>query len=243
VRLTKKQRNELFTAVTQSGINSAEFDLRINDDASSLRLAFVIPDLVNENDWLVLIAHTPSESTFKVYLVNDDGPPDFAVRRKVGIEPAALEYTLEWSNVPDSAANWASDVKYDTETPDYWAEMRAQRELLAKTSLGRLENTRFTADEQAAISAQLHEIKNYIKENASLTSEQFRQVEARIDEAEAASRRLGRKDWLLLFLGTTVPLYVTDMVPATVVQHITALVLQGLGHLFGIGGGPPPIAG
>jgi hypothetical protein len=106
-----------------------------------------------------------------------------------------------------------------------------------------LANIPFTNAEQAAISAQLNEVKSYLKESLSLTREQFAEVEARINEAEAASRRLGRKDWLLLFIGTTTTLYVTGMVPPTVVQHITAMVLQGLGHLFGIGGGPPPLAG
>lgn len=89
----------------------------------------------------------------------------------------------------------------------------AQRELLSGASLESLENTPFTPVEQAAISAQLSAIKNYIKENCELTSEQFVRVEASIDEAEVASHSLGRKDWLLLFLGTTVTLYITDVVP------------------------------
>src|SRR5260370_7355900 len=85
----------------------------------------------------------------------------------------------------------------------------AQRELLSGASLESLENTPFRPAEQAGDVVQLNAIKNYIKENCELTREQFVRVEASIDEAEVASHRLGRKDWLLLFLGRTVALYIT----------------------------------
>jgi hypothetical protein len=246
VVLTKKQRNQLFTAVAESGINAAEFDLRVNDVEHFVDL----PSLLQrgealDDDWFIVIVHIPSESKFKIYQISrlQIEAPTFFAWWKVGTDPSQPAYRLEWPNVLNMAAIWASDIKDYFGTPDLWEEMFAQRELLAEASSERLENTPFTTAEQTTISAQLNEIKSYVKENLSLTREQFAEVEARIDEAEAASRRVGRKDWLLLFLGTTVQLYVTAMVPATTVQHITALVLQGLGHLFGIGGGPPPIAG
>jgi hypothetical protein len=248
VGLTKKQRNELFEAVVKSGINAAEFDLRIKDVAHSpsyygLRAHFAL----NADNWIVAIDHITSASALKIYQVAGDtlSPPPvkFFVQYHVGSDPSERNGIVDWPDILMVAAEWAGHVKDYVDTPDLWAEMLAQRELLSEASLGSLENTPFTPAERAAISAQLRDIKNYIKDNASLTGEQFKQAEARIDEAEAASRRLGRKDWLLLFLGTTVQLYVTDMVPATVVQHITSLVLQGLGHLFGFGPSLPPIAG
>jgi hypothetical protein len=54
---------------------------------------------------------------------------------------------------------------------------------------------------------------------------------------------MGRKDWLLVFMGTMWSVIITDLIPATAVQHIMVTVLQGLGHMFGIGISPPPLAG
>jgi hypothetical protein len=192
------------------------------------------------------VTHIASASTFEInrkitrstFLLQQ-----YNIRQRTGTDPPAKPPVAGWNDVLRLAAEWARSVKKYIATPDRWAELRLQREFLNERSLEELDNTAFTSAEQAALSAQLREIKTYLKENLSLTSDQFARVEASIDEAEAASRRLGRKDWLLLFLGTTVQLYVTDIVPPTAVQHITAVVLQGIGHMFGIGISPPPLAG
>jgi hypothetical protein len=247
VPLTKKQRNDLFTAVAQSGMNTTEFDLNPAGFENQRRVDVIQEAASKKGDssWYAMIEHPSSESFLKIYRIRKIYRPDpeFFLHLKVGDEPDQKLISPGWPEMLGSIATWASEVKDYADTPDLWNDMRAQRELFAGPSMASLGNTPLTAAEQAVISAQLREIKNYVKENVSLTSKQFKQVQASFDEAEAASHRLGRKDWLLLFLGTTVTLYVTDLVSATAVQHITAMALQGVGHLFGIGGGPPAIAG
>jgi len=66
-------------------------------------------------------------------------------------------------------------------------------------------------------------------------------VEAKLDEIEAAAGRIGRKDWQLLFCGVTFTVIVTGLLPPEAVQHILAMALQGLDHLFGDGGRPPQL--
>ena len=74
-----------------------------------------------------------------------------------------------------------------------------------------------------------------------LTAEQIEHIDARLDEAEEASKRIGRKDWLLLFGGTILNLIVTDTVTPSVAGHIFTTVVHGLIHLFTGAGGPPQI--
>ena len=81
----------------------------------------------------------------------------------------------------------------------------------------------------------MKEIKGYVRKTYSLSAEQFSHVEARLDEAERASRRMGRKDWLLLFSGTVFTLIITDLVTPDVAHHVFVMALHGLGHLFGNG--------
>jgi hypothetical protein len=93
-------------------------------------------------------------------------------------------------------------------------------------------NTPFTPQEQAQIASQLREIKDYVKKTYDLTDTQTMRLEERFNQAEEASRRMGRKDWFLLFSGVVLTLIVSDLVPASVVQHVFGMVVHELGHLF-----------
>lgn len=149
----------------------------------------------------------------------------------------------DWGGVPPGIEQWASEVKryveIDAEIPDLWAELRRESEFLADVQHNDTRNTPFTQAEQEQIVAQLQEIKNRIREQFELTAEQFEHIDARLDEAEEASKRIGRKDWFLLFGGTILNLIVTDTVTPSVAGHIYTMVIQGIVHLFG--GGPPQI--
>src|ERR1039457_323993 len=116
----------------------------------------------------------------------------------------------------------------------------AATEFLASAHHESSENSPFTALEQTRISDQLRDIKEYVKKAYSLSAKQMSRVEARLDEAEKASRRMGRKDWLPLFSGTLFTLIVTDLVPPDVTQHIFMMALHGLSHLFGADAKPIP---
>jgi hypothetical protein len=107
---------------------------------------------------------------------------------------------------------WADEVKLTTEAPDLWAGMQSSREFISDIQDGDSANTPFTEDEQNQIAAQLQEIKKQLKERFELTSEQMEQVEERLDEAVEASKRMSRKDWLLLFSG----IIFTSIITATV---------------------------
>jgi hypothetical protein len=100
-------------------------------------------------------------------------------------------------------------------------------------------NTPFTASEQAAISAQIEDVKAYIKTTYQLTSEQISRVEAMLDHAKEASSRISGKEWLLLFCGSVSSLVLTDLITPQTAQHIILMSIHALSHLFGFGGSAP----
>jgi hypothetical protein len=106
-----------------------------------------------------------------------------------------------------------------------------------------VENTPFTASEQADVSEQIKQVRDYIRATFELTSEQISRVEETLNHAEEASRHMGRKDWLLLFNGAVFSLILTDLITPQAAQHILMLTVNGLGHLFGFGGAPPHLLG
>jgi hypothetical protein len=136
---------------------------------------------------------------------------------------------------------WAQAViagfrEYDG-TPDLWAGLEQSRELLA----GHPENTPFSPDEQAEISRGMRQVRMFVAAIPELTADHLAEVNDRLDQMEEASRRLGRKDWLMLFNGAVFSLILTDAITPTVAQRIIMMGLQGLSHLFGLGGPPVPL--
>lgn len=122
--------------------------------------------------------------------------------RVVGASTLSLPYEVfSWASVDDRVRGWAGEVKLDVETPDLWEDLQRERELLNGNRFEALENTLFDPSEQAEIAQTIREIKEYVRETYSLSPEQMLHVEARFDDAEAAARRIGRKDWVLLLCG------------------------------------------
>lgn len=146
-----------------------------------------------------------------------------------------------WDGVGHGFSRWLNRVRECVEyleEPDLWAELARFREVLSDTGY---ENTTFTRDEQAEISARIERAKEDIRASGELTSEQISRIEARLDHAEEASKRVGRKDWLMVFNGAVFSLALTDTITPQVAQHIFMLVVQGLGHAIGYGGPPPQL--
>jgi hypothetical protein len=148
---------------------------------------------------------------------------------------------LSWDEIVPLVETWANAVisgfrEYEA-TPDLWAELGQSKELFAAHH----ENTPFTKAEQAEISGQIQRIRTFISINYDLNADQLAEVSERLDDIEEASRRLGRKDWLNAFNGAVLSLVLTELVPPQAMQRIIMIGLQGLGHLFGLGGPPTPL--
>jgi len=218
------ERNRLYEAIEGSELDPAECELESLDDEVLIR---------HRSGSIVEIRRLPTSSdsafryAFKFGVV--DSNRRFRMRRVQSIYDGMRD-----------VQKWANAVKRESEIPDLWAEMKANRDLLTDIQHEDVGNTPFTQDERDQIAAQLQAIKEQVKEQYALTGEQISQVEERLDETADASTRMGRKDWLLLFGGTVFNLIVTDTVTPGVAGHIFTTVVQGIAHLFGAGG-PPQI--
>ena len=54
-------------------------------------------------------------------------------------------------------------------------------------------------------------------------------VEERLDAAEDASKRIGRKDWLMAFNGAVFSLFLSDLIPQQAATHMVVMAISGLG--------------
>lgn len=177
----------------------------------------------------VRISHVPSGS----YFILGGNALGYSGNYVVGDSAITWPYeAIIWVRVPERVRRWAEEVKRDVDTPDLWADLRREQEILTGARYEAAENTPFTPAELAEIAKQLGEIKEFVKKTYSISSQQMSRVEAILDEANEAARRIGRKDWLLLFYGVMFAVIVGGLLPPDAVQHIFTMALHGLEHLF-----------
>jgi hypothetical protein len=214
----KWQRNAIFDAVVAGKLDPRRCNFEYGDAG-------------------VRLTHVASES----YFLLEGDPGHYTATAVVGEGPGWPTETFSWTKVEERVQRWAEEVKRDVDTPDLWAELQHEREILTGARYADIENTPFTADEQAQITDQIRQIKELVKKTYSLTEAQMRSLEAKLDYIDAAAGHVGRKDWLLLLCGVMLTVIVGDLLSPEAVQYILSTALHGLDHLFGSGSIPPQL--
>jgi AcrR family transcriptional regulator len=129
-------------------------------------------------------------------------------------------------------STWLSNLTDDLGTPDLWAELGQDQQLFAAASDGNIDNSPFTSDERDEIARQLALLLNAARTSYALSDHQLRLLDARVAQLVDASSRLGRKDWVAMFLGIMLTLVITSVLPSDVVQQLIGAFAQGVRHLF-----------
>jgi hypothetical protein len=216
MRLEKRQWNALFEEIAACGLDPRECIPTNRDNW---------PDIQHKLSGS-FIAFSPPEAS-----------SHWRVRRKVGdgnVTEAALR--SGWAAVLTNTKAWAKEVVL----PDFWSELANFNGTFSSSQYVNMDNTPLTPTEQAEITAQLREITDYVEKTYSLSREQMKVLRERFKEAEAASKRIGRKDWLLLFSGTLLTLIISGILTPEIMQHILIIGLHSFGHLFGFDGPSRP---
>ena len=69
----------------------------------------------------------------------------------------------DWSQLIAQIEEWAKEVKYESDTPDFWEELKKSKKLLAAVQAEESSNALFTADEQAEVARQIEGIKQQVR--------------------------------------------------------------------------------
>jgi hypothetical protein len=245
-QLSKYQTNAIYRMIASSEVPVANFELIWRTDPG---IQFLVRPRI-----FAVIRHSTTKSLFGIKQIRKRS---FWVRYRVGADddtegklfPRAWKSfnpNHKWDTVLAEVQKWtgrvgdlAKEIEQYESTSDLWEELNRSKNFFTSQSEQSTGNAPFTDAEQADISAQINQIKDYIKAAHELTSEQISHVEIRLDQVEQASRRLGRKDWLMTFNGAVFSLILTDLITPQTAQHVIMMTIHGLSHLFGIGGPPP----
>jgi hypothetical protein len=216
VRFEKVWRNAIIEAVQAGGLDPREFDFDFGDTETR-------------------ITHRSSES----YLILGGAWGDWEGTYVIGDAVPRPYREVIWPKVEDRVKQWAVEVKTDLETPDLWAQLQREREIL-DWGADETENTLFTPNEQAEIIERLDELKEYVKNTHSLEQDQIVALEEGFQELAIATSRLGRNDWRLMLLGVVLTFIVAGILPPEAVNGFLRMALHALQDFFGGGAGPPP---
>lgn len=216
--LTKWQGNEVFRAVQEAGLSPEAFDWDVGADASILR-------------------HRPSGA----YFVFGGVAGNYVTRYVAGEGPVEERTGLSQYRLMEQVKLWLFAVELDIDTPDLWARLEREAELLGAVSDEAIENTPLTPAEQGEIEEQLRELKDYVNRTHSLSDPQTQLLEDRLNYLAAATRRVGRKDWLLLAAGVMLSYVLEAALPPEAARDILGTLLRSIGHI--LGGGPPALPG
>jgi hypothetical protein len=215
----KQVRNEIYDAVVSGGLDPRECDFDYHDE------------------W-ARVTHRPSAS----YLDLNGNILRWVATPVIGDRVPIVPAPFNWLDLEEHVRGWAEQVRRDYETPDKWAEIERDDEILTGVRYVAVQNTPFTAAERAQIAEQLEQIRRSAQTAYALSEAKMELLAAKLDEVLAASGRMGRKDWAVFFGGVMLTVIVTDLLPPSAVQDILVSVLHALEHLFGADGGPPLLA-
>jgi hypothetical protein len=219
VKLEKWQRNAIFEAVVAGGLSTLECAL--DDDDAGAR-----------------VTHGPSQSYFRL----EGDASRYTTTTVVGEAPPSwpLE-AFTWDRVRECVQRWAREVKDDVNTPDLWAEVTRQRQILTGARYENVQNTPFTPDERAEIAKQIQQLKELVKRTSSLSEAQMRSLATKLDDLVTASGYVGRKDWQLMVFGVVFGMIANDFVSPEVVRGIFTMAIHSLDCIFGGGSLPPQL--
>jgi hypothetical protein len=213
VWLPKWMRNQVFIAIQAAGFDPIEFGL---DDEG--------PD--------VRIHHRRSSA----YFIIRQASGHYDGRSLVGDEPEWPFQAYSWSNVMERVSRWLGKVKDDVEEPDLWAELRRDTALLVGAGDDVTDNSPFTLDERELVAAHLQQVRDELQRTYSPLSAQMQELDKKVEYLIAASGRVGRADWRVMYVGVILTwIYATILPPenAKAAVHILITLLRTVGQLFG----------
>ena len=228
--LLRSQQNAVFAIVREAGFDPGAFEWQqIDTRATSLGFS-------DATMHVPMLVHKPSNAVF-VFDFDARSNDHYATLIPGREKPEDFVRAGSWSDELRFVEKWLGYVKREFDSPNLWDEFEQARTLVVGAT--EIENSSFTADEQAQIAAQMHELKEFVRANYELNTAQMIAIERRLDYLSDAAGRIGRLDWRNLLVGALLGLVVTAMVPPEPVRDVLGIIIRTLGHLFG--GGLPEL--
>jgi hypothetical protein len=190
--ILQSQANELFTLIAKAGLRPVEFSWN-HSEGAYLKAT---------------LTHNPTQYFFEFRF---EPNTDFgSVRYSPAAEKLAVSTRApSWHYARLEIEEWVTALAREVNEPDLWVTVATESQLIESVGMPQTENLPFDAAERQRIQLCLIEIREYLASTQSLSEGQLETVNARLAYLEGASERLGRKDWMVIALGTFTNIVIT----------------------------------
>lgn len=211
--LLQSQKNEVFLAIREAGMDPAQFKLHERAD--------FYPQLV----------HEPSRYSFAF-------GPDYASFNPGSETQSQVVNKLNWTGKLSILRLWFTYMQREIEAPDLWGSLAEERELMGAEPTEAV-NTPFSKEEQGKIRLAVDEIRAYITKAQSLSEDNLRRVNVKLDYLIDASEHLGRVHWKDIFVSTLIGIAWQLALPAPGFRDLLSFAWQILRQVLGSVLSPP----
>lgn len=219
--LPKTRKNDVGRAIQEVGLRPDDFEWRDDTQSESSRARsqfakvsalihrptgsyFVFEMQPLPNHFLL-----PSRQGQGFFGQQREPPPQLAYR----FRPGAVA-SVEAVNIADSnqqleyVTSWLGRVKEEHEAPDFWGNFAGTGDAIAGSAF--LDNTPFTPEERGRLETQLDEIREYLESVIEAQADTREFVRREFEYLKESSQRIGRKDWVLTFIGLLTSIVFSD---------------------------------
>ena len=183
--LLNSQANEILNLVMSQGMDPSDF--KWEQTESNITAGLYVSKLL----------HKATGSFFKFDLNKGNHHCTFSPGKD---KLKDSNYPGSWELQIDYVKGWLSYLKREIASPNLW-ETISQQSLL-KSDIEKIQsNELFTPEEINHIQSSIREIKDYVLATYSLTESNKLFLENKLDYLVDSSKRLGRKDWIIILIG------------------------------------------
>lgn len=227
MEVLKSQRNDVLRCIRDAGLEPLEFEWRTEPSRRS-----------RETNLISVLVHTSTGFFFRfdfgsAPMVGRYQLSEFSPGEDLQVEIDGNEET--WSDRLTNTRRWLYCLKREIGESDLWAKLAEEHRFAEVAGSTGLENDTFTPDEQKKVSAALREVREFaarLVEGQDDTAARLRIIDDRVQHMDESSKRLGRKDWLSMVLGSLVGICMTGAIESDEARELVRFAGEKLSVVY-----------
>jgi phage-related protein len=219
-RLLKTQKNDVFLVVQKGGLAPTDFYWTEETRWDTSR------DGNSDQFRTTVLYHTPTKFYYCFGRYSDQYSPGYEHRIN------AREHGDDWGYRLTIVGDWLSYLRREYDAPDLWKLLQQQSKLARLATSERLSNDQFTASEKDYIRNQLGEIRRHITSIHKLQLQQSEVLEQGFAHLDENLNSFGKKDWLILAIGTLVTIAVAATFSPDVTRSMFSTFMAAIQPVF-----------
>ena len=211
--LLKSQKNEILGAIKRMGLELFSFEWQ--NEHSEYDSGVEVSKLI----------YKKTEFFYKFDILGGHHKAFYSPGEESIVGQGDVSY---WESQKKLFARWLVWLKREVDAPDLWSEI-SKYQLSAESELREdVSNDPFTAYQAEQIALGIKKIQVYIEEQGLASGEQNSFVREKLNYLVDATKRLGRKDWVLLAMAVIVTFAVQLALPPDKAQLLWNMLKEAV---------------